>query len=118
MRSGELALAIEIPPGFGRDVLRGSKVPWAPGSTAPCPSARDRQRLCPGHAPALAGQRARERLGVQLASQVSLETRFRYNPDVKSLPAMVPAVIPLLLMMLPPCSRRWPWCAKRSWAPS
>jgi ribosome-dependent ATPase len=46
-------------------------------------------------------QQARERLGVQLASQVSLETRFRYNPDVKSLPAMVPAVIPLLLMMLP-----------------
>jgi hypothetical protein len=39
MKSGELALAIEIPPGFGRDVLRGSKVPWAPGSTAPCPSA-------------------------------------------------------------------------------
>ena len=26
MKSGELALAIEIPPGFGRDVLRGSRV--------------------------------------------------------------------------------------------
>ncbi len=32
---------------------------------------------------------------------VSIETRFRYNPDVKSLPAMVPAVIPLLLLMIP-----------------
>src|SRR5690606_1413379 len=30
-----------------------------------------------------------------------VETRFRYNPDVKSLPAMVPAVMPLLLLMLP-----------------
>ncbi|MWR17781.1 ABC transporter permease, partial [Escherichia coli] len=29
------------------------------------------------------------------------ETRYRYNPDVKSLPAIVPAVIPLLLMMIP-----------------
>jgi ribosome-dependent ATPase len=27
--------------------------------------------------------------------------RFRYNPDVKSLVAMVPAVIPLLLMLIP-----------------
>ena len=31
----------------------------------------------------------------------TIETRFRYNPDVKSLVAMVPAVIPLLLMMIP-----------------
>jgi ribosome-dependent ATPase len=36
-----------------------------------------------------------------LAGLASIETRFRYNPDVKSLVAMVPAVIPLLLMMIP-----------------
>jgi ribosome-dependent ATPase len=30
-----------------------------------------------------------------------VENRFRYNPDVESLPAMVPSVIPLLLLMLP-----------------
>lgn len=35
------------------------------------------------------------------ASTATIQTRFRYNPDVKSLPAMVPAVIPLLLLMLP-----------------
>jgi ribosome-dependent ATPase len=28
-------------------------------------------------------------------------TRFRYNPDIASLPAMVPGVIPLLLMLIP-----------------
>jgi ribosome-dependent ATPase len=31
----------------------------------------------------------------------TVETRFRYNPDVRSAVAMVPAVIPLLLMMIP-----------------
>jgi ribosome-dependent ATPase len=31
----------------------------------------------------------------------TVEVRYRYNPDVRSLPAMVPAVIPLLLMMIP-----------------
>ncbi len=29
------------------------------------------------------------------------DVRFRYNPDVQSLVAMVPAVIPLLLMLIP-----------------
>ena len=32
---------------------------------------------------------------------VNVETRFRYNPDVKSLVALVPAVIPLLLILIP-----------------
>jgi ribosome-dependent ATPase len=31
----------------------------------------------------------------------TIETRFRYNPDIKSLVAMVPAVIPLLLLLIP-----------------
>jgi ribosome-dependent ATPase len=30
-----------------------------------------------------------------------VEIRYRYNPDVKSLVAMVPAVIPILLMLIP-----------------
>src|SRR5690606_37884849 len=34
-------------------------------------------------------------------SLATVETRFRYNPDVESLVAMVPAVIPLLLLMIP-----------------
>ena len=31
----------------------------------------------------------------------TIVTHYRYNPDVKSLPAMVPAVMPLLLLMIP-----------------
>ncbi len=37
----------------------------------------------------------------QAASAAELEVRYRYNPDVESLRAMVPAVIPLLLMLIP-----------------
>ena len=48
------------------------------------------------------GTKAREAgYGNALAGLASLETRFRYNPDVKSLVAMVPAMIPLLLMLIP-----------------
>jgi ribosome-dependent ATPase len=45
---------------------------------------------------------AKRKLGQPLsAGLVNIETRFRYNPDVKSLVSMVPAVIPLLLMLIP-----------------
>src|SRR5690606_14585075 len=46
--------------------------------------------------------KAREIYGAAaIAGSATIETRFRYNPDVKSLPAMVPAVIPILLMLIP-----------------
>jgi ribosome-dependent ATPase len=46
-------------------------------------------------------QQALERYGTNIGGLAIIENRFRYNPDVKSLPAMVPAVMPLLLLMLP-----------------
>ena len=73
----------------------------APGSTAPCRSARKPSGLRSGHAPALAADTGQRTRGAQRMAGTNVETRFRYNPDVKSLPAMVPAVIPLLLLMLP-----------------
>jgi len=101
MRSGELSLAIEIPPGFERDVLRGSPVQigaWVDGAMPT--RAETVQGYVQGmHQTWLAEQAAARGIGV--AASASVETRFRYNPDVKSLPAMVPAVIPILLLMLP-----------------
>ena len=41
-----------------------------------------------------------EKMGVRTAGAAQVETRFRYNPDVKSLPAMAPAVMPMLQLML------------------
>jgi ribosome-dependent ATPase len=41
------------------------------------------------------------KLGQPSPKLVNIETRFRYNPDVKSLVALVPAVIPLLLILIP-----------------
>jgi ribosome-dependent ATPase len=46
----------------------------------------------------------RQQLGTghrQLVMPASIELRYRYNPDVKSLVAMVPAVIPILLLLIP-----------------
>lgn len=53
------------------------------------------------HAHWLADMAARKLGQSRSAGLINIETRFRYNPDVKSLVAMVPAVIPLLLLMIP-----------------
>ena len=101
MRSGELSLAIEIPPGFGRDLLRGSPVQigaWIDGAMP------QRAETIRGYVSGMHQQWLMQQLhtrGIALPQAASVETRYRYNPDVKSLPAMVPAVIALLLLMLP-----------------
>jgi ribosome-dependent ATPase len=103
MRSGELSLAIEIPPGFGRDVARGSNVQigaWIDGSN-PSRAETVRGYVQAMHATWLA-QRARELSGAgATAGAFQIEVRFLYNPDVKSIVAMAPAVIPILLLMIP-----------------
>ncbi len=103
MRSGKLSLAIEIPPGFARDVAHGRKVQigaWIDGAMP------TRAEVAEGyvegmHAKWLAAQARAAGHGKALDGLVKIETRFRYNPDVKSLVAMVPAMIPLLLMLIP-----------------
>lgn len=103
MRSGDISLAIEIPPGFGRDLSRGQQVAvaaWVDGSMP------NRAETIKGYVQGMhlhwLRMQATEQLGTDASSLSSaIETRFRYNPDVKSLVAMVPAVIPMLLLMIP-----------------
>ena len=103
MRAGELALAIEIPPGFARDVQRGTPVQIAAWVDGAMPRrAETVQGYVQGMHQGWLLDMATHRLGQQAtAGSTRIETRFRYNPDVKSLPAMVPAVIPMLLLMVP-----------------
>ena len=98
MRSGELSLAIEIPPDFGRNVLRGQNAQigaWIDGAMP------QRAETVKGYVSGLHQLWLAERAGSAAPTLANIQTRFRYNPDVRSLPAMVPAVIPLLLLMLP-----------------
>jgi ribosome-dependent ATPase len=103
MLTGELALAIEIPPGFGRDVTRG-RAPaiavWVDGAM-PFRGETIRGYVQAAHQDYLA------RLALQAPEAgpgrggVTLQVRYRYNQDFRSLDAMVPGVIPLLLMFVP-----------------
>ncbi|SHK21355.1 ribosome-dependent ATPase [Roseomonas rosea] len=103
MRNGELSLAIEIPPGFGRDVARGRNVEIGAWIDGAMPSRAETVRgYVQGMHAAWLTQKARELYGeAATLGAFQLQVRYRYNPDIQSLVAMVPAVIPLLLMMIP-----------------
>jgi ribosome-dependent ATPase len=101
LKTGELALAIEIPPGFGRDVKRG-RTPeiavWVDGAM-PFRGETIRGYVQGVHQDYLA------RVAIDGTAPpsggVSLEMRYRYNQDFRSLDAMVPGTIALLLLFVP-----------------
>ncbi|MFL1405052.1 ribosome-associated ATPase/putative transporter RbbA [Marinobacter sp. M1N3S26] len=103
MQVGELSLALVIPPGYGKDLKRGQDTEigvWIDGAM-------------PFRGETIAGyvegihysylvELAQRTYGLVPSSNlVSIEGRYRYNQDFRSLDAMVPAVIPILLIFIP-----------------
>ncbi len=103
MRNGEISLALEIPPNFGRNIEHGRPVEvgaWIDGAMPV--RAETIQGYVQGTHLNWLSQKARELYGNTTAlTSFNMEIRYRYNPDVQSLVAMVPAVIPLLLLVIP-----------------
>lgn len=101
LRNGDISLAVEIPPDFGRDLKRGDSPQvayWIDGAMP------NRASTIRGYVQGIHGDYLRELArdsSTPSSSRGNIALRYRYNPDVQSLPAMVPAVIPLLLMMIP-----------------
>ncbi|WP_375055748.1 ribosome-associated ATPase/putative transporter RbbA [Zobellella sp. DQSA1] len=97
LQSGELRLVVTLPPGFGRDLRRGRPTElavWLDGAM-PFRAETTRGYLLGVQQGFLASYLRQDR------PSVSLETRFRYNQDFRSVNAMVPGVIMLLLAVIP-----------------
>lgn len=102
LRNGSISLAVEIPPNFGRDLKRGDAPQigvWVDGAM-PMRAETIKGYVQGIHASYLQELARQSQYGAS-ASPAQLEVRYRYNPDVESLKAMVPAVIPMLLMLIP-----------------
>lgn len=102
MRSGELALAIEIPPGFGRQLDRGQQPEvgmWIDGAM-PLRAETIKSYTQAMHS-ATVSDWVLSKTGARPQMPSHGEVRFRYNPELRSLVAMVPAVIPMLLVFIP-----------------
>jgi ribosome-dependent ATPase len=111
MENGELALALQIPPGFGRALRRGELAEIAgliDGSdTNRAGTVESYVKNAHADVLALAGRSA-----LALADLATMHSpgavppaqlipRFQYNPAMESLPAIGPSIPPLLLLLFP-----------------
>jgi ribosome-dependent ATPase len=107
MRSGELAVVVEIPSGFGRDLasLRSPEAAfWVDGAMP------FRGETTKGYVDGIVLRYLQdlvtERFGPNAPSNVYLgnvkiENRFRYNQAFKSVFSMVPSVVVIILILIP-----------------
>ncbi len=103
LKSGELRLAMEIPPNFGRDLKSGSEPTvsvWLDGAM-PYRAETSRGYLQGVHQEYLEKQALENPGGAIPIIAADLETRFRYNQDFKSVNAMVPGTIMIILVFIP-----------------
>ena len=102
MKSGELSLAVEIPPEFSQKLHKGEQVEIGAWIDGAMPSrAETIQGYVTGIHLKWLLQKASQASQVQSTSSINVESRYLYNPDVRSLVAIVPAVMPMLLLMIP-----------------
>lgn len=103
MRNGDISLAIEIPPGFARDIRHGRPVSigtWIDGAMP------RRAEIILSYVQGMnldwLTNTGKKWLKIRTPQErISMETRYLYNPDVSSQKAMVPAAFAIVLMMIP-----------------
>ena len=102
MKSGDISLAVEIPPEFGQYVHKGEQVEIGAWIDGAMPS---RAETIEGYVTGIHVkwllQQASQMSQAQSSNSINVVSRYLYNPDIRSLVAIVPAVIPMLLLMIP-----------------
>jgi ribosome-dependent ATPase len=103
LKSGELKFVIEIPAGFGKDLITGQQAEvgvWLDGAM---PFRAETARgYIQGVTQQFLAERTQQTTGsIFNASPVSIETRFLYNQAFKSAYAITPGVIMFLCIMIP-----------------
>ena len=103
LRSGDIKATIEIPPGFGRDIKKGTPATvgaWVDGAM-PFRAETIRGYLQGVHQHYLDDPAIGPYHAVRSPPDAIIETRFGYNQDFKSAYAMVPSTIAMLLVLIP-----------------
>lgn len=102
LRAARIALAVEIPPGFGHDLRRGDRPEVA---VAVDGAMTFRAETARSYVLGLAQTWQRDQSALSPLPRspelLTIETRFRYNQAFRSAIAIVPGVIMLMLMLIP-----------------
>jgi len=103
LQRSEIKLALEIPPGFGRDLYAGRRptvAAWLDGGM-PFRAETSRNYVEAVHQANLEQLAEQSSPALNRQAAASLETRFRYNQDVVSVNAIGPGVMALILAFIP-----------------
>jgi len=105
MRSGDISLAVVIPPRFAKDLQGGKKPEIAFFVDGAMPI---RANTIDGYVYGVHKQWVKKYVRARYSgehppaeSTLDIKIRYRYNPDVLTLPTMVPFTIPMMLIMIP-----------------
>nr|WP_282572291.1 ribosome-associated ATPase/putative transporter RbbA [Roseomonas acroporae] len=102
LRAADIAIAVEVPPRFGHDLRRGDRPEVSVLVDGAMPFRAETAR---SYVNGLAQTWLRDEAAIsplpRQREPLSVETRFRYNQAFRSVVAIVPGVIMLMLMLVP-----------------
>ena len=101
LRGSQARLVVEIPAGFGRDMLRGEKPEVGFYIDGAMPFTGENIRAFVQGIMADYGRNRLQAAGYSLDGAVAVEPRFIYNPDFKSIFAITPGMIMMAMMLIP-----------------
>ncbi|MGR7994428.1 ribosome-associated ATPase/putative transporter RbbA [Xanthobacter sp. ZOL 2024] len=101
LKANDIAFAIELPPKFGADLRSGRPTEVLVTIDGAMPFRAETIKGYVQQVHLLFLQQMAEAAGGSLSSAASLEMRYRYNQSFRSIDAMVPAVIALMLIFIP-----------------
>ena len=103
LKSAQTKLVIDIPSGFGRDLLRGNKPEVGFYVDGSAPFNAENIKAYVGGILSLYAQDQIRATGLPIALQpaAGVEARFMYNQDFKSMYAVAPGIMMLVLMLIP-----------------
>lgn len=103
LQSNDITLAIEIPPNFGRDLKKGENTTvstWIDGANTTRASTIAGY-VAGSHTHYLTELATNAGIDASAASNVLLESRYRYNPSFKTIYSIGPKTPALLLLLFP-----------------
>ncbi|WP_027926453.1 ribosome-associated ATPase/putative transporter RbbA [Pseudomonas sp. URMO17WK12:I12] len=103
LQRSEIKLALEVPPGFGRDLYAGRQpavAAWLDGGM-PFRAETSRNYVEAVHQANIEQLAEQSSPALSRPAAARLETRFRYNQDVVSVNAIGPGVMALILAFIP-----------------
>ncbi len=103
LRADDVSMVLEVPPHFGRDLIRGRRPEVAAviDGSSPFRAETIKQYAEGTYTTHMEDQYRTRFAGESFAPSAGIQPRFRYNPTFESVYAIVPSVPPILMVLIP-----------------